>query len=157
MVVLGIDPGIGRCGWGVITHERGKSKVLGFGLIGTSPRVEAPQRLVAIKEELAAIIDKYHPHVVGVEELFFGTNTKTAFSVGEARGVIVETIASRKIQMHSFTPLQVKLAVTGYGKADKEQVGTMIKMLLGLTEVPKPDDVADALAVALATAVTKRF
>lgn len=157
MVVLGIDPGIGRCGWGVINHERGKSKVLGFGLIGTSPRVEPPQRLLALKEDLYAILDKYKPHIAGVEELFFGTNTKTAFVVGEARGVIVATIAARKIPMHSFTPLQVKLAVTGYGKADKEQVGTMIKMLLGLKEVPKPDDVADALAVALAAAVTKKF
>jgi crossover junction endodeoxyribonuclease RuvC len=157
MIVLGIDPGIGRCGWGVISHEKGKSHAIAFGCIGTSPRVEPPQRLLALREDLVKILDKYKPEVVGVEELFFGTNTKTAFVVGEARGVIVEVIASRKIPMHSFNPLQVKLAVTGYGKADKTQIGTMIKMLLGLKEVPKPDDTADALAVALATAVTKKY
>lgn len=157
MIVLGVDPGIGRTGWGVIEVISSKCKVKSFGCIETLSTEELPQRLIQIKQEIARIIKKYKPARAGVEELFFNTNTKTAMSVGQARGVIIETLAERNIPVESYTPLQVKLAVTGYGKAEKAQVGVMIKMLLGLSEVPKPDDTADALAIALTCAFTKKF
>lgn len=157
MIILGIDPGYARTGWGVIHHDRGKTKAIEYGCIETAAHIELSHRLLVLKEELEKILRKHKPDMAGVEELYFGTNTKTALSVGQARGVVISSLAEHKIPVHSFNPLQIKLAITGYGKADKGQVGTMIRMFLGLAQIPTPDDTADALAVALACAFTKKY
>lgn len=157
MVILGIDPGIARMGWGVISYINRKTKPIEYGCFETSEKGPMAYRLTSLRQELIRIIEKHKPVRAGIETLFFGANTKTAMTVGQARGVIVEALAEKGVIADSYTPLQIKLAVTGYGKADKNQVGTMIKMLLGLEEVPKPDDTADALAVALTCAHTKKY
>jgi crossover junction endodeoxyribonuclease RuvC len=157
MVVLGIDPGIGRTGWGVISYINGKAKALDYGCFETAAHGPLTYRLTSLRQEIVRIIEKYKPLRAGIEAIYFNTNTKTAMTVGQARGVIIETLAEKNVLVDSYTPQQIKLAVTGYGKADKNQVGAMIKMLLGLKEVPTPDDTADALAIALTCAVTKRY
>lgn len=158
MVILGIDPGIGRTGWGIIEPiQNSKFRVQNFGCIETEAGLPIERRLQTIREELIRIIKKYKPDILGIEELFFNTNAKTALIVGQARGVVIVTAAELGLDVYSFTPLQVKTAVTGYGRAEKDQMGKMVKMLLNLPEIPKPDDTADALAVALACAFTKKF
>ena len=149
MRILGIDPGIARCGWGVIEVKSSDFKVQSYGCIETDSKVDIPKRLLTIYQELINLIDTYKPDAVIVEELFFNTNSKTAFIVGQARGVILLSAAQRGLESFTYTPLQVKLAVTGYGRAEKSQIGQMVKMILHLESIPKPDDVADALAVAL--------
>ncbi len=150
MILLGIDPGIGRMGWGVIEARGSSVKALGFGCFETDSKTILPQRLVLLRREVLRIIDKYSPEMVGVEDLFFNTNAKTAMIVGQARGVVIEALAGRNVTIISMTPPEIKVAVTGSGKADKTQVGKMVKMLLGLASVPKPDDTTDALAIAIA-------
>lgn len=157
MIILGIDPGIGRTGWGVVEYLGGKAKTLDFGCFETTNKTPLPQRLVLLKKEIDRLIKKHKPTVLGVEELFFNTNAKTAMIVGQARGVVIETCAEAGLEVLSFTPPQVKSAITGYGKADKEQVGKMVKMILSLKSVPKPDDTADALAIAVACGVSYRL
>jgi crossover junction endodeoxyribonuclease RuvC len=157
MRILGIDPGIGRCGWGVIEAQNSKYKAQGFGCIETSPKRAIPERLKEIYQEVSKIIKTYKPDALAIEELFFNTNAKTAFVVGQARGVILLAAAQNKLQIAIYTPLQVKLALTGYGHAEKSQVGKMVKSLLALKEVPKPDDTADALAIALTFAFSNKF
>lgn len=158
MRILGIDPGIGRMGWGVIERVTNSSfKVFGFGCVETQPNSDIPGRLYAIYDEVCRIIDEYQPGALAIEDLFFAKNAKTAFSVGQARGVILLAGSQKNLSISVYTPLQVKSAVTGYGKAEKKQVGQMVKLLLHLKEIPKPDDTADALAVALTEAVTKKF
>jgi len=157
MVILGVDPGIGRMGWGVISYTNGKTKTIDYGCFETSASGPLEYRLTSLRQEMERLIEKYKPLRAGIESIFFNTNTKTAMTVGQARGVIIETLAEKGVMVDSYTPLQVKLAITGYGKADKAQLGVMIKMLLGLDEIPKPDDTADALAIALACAFTKKF
>lgn len=156
MVILGIDPGIGRTGWGIIEKEGSKVKDLGHGCIETAAGLPIEKRLQIIREELVRIIKKYKPEKLGIEELFFNTNAKTALIVGQARGVVIVTAADLGLEVFSYTPLQVKTAVTGYGRAEKEQMGKMVKMLLGLPSIPRPDDVADALACALACAFSNK-
>ncbi len=150
MILLGIDPGIGRMGWGVIETRGSSVKALGFGCFETDSKTNLPQRLVLLRREVLRIVDRYSPEMVGVEDLFFNTNAKTAMIVGQARGVVIEALAGQGITVISMTPPEIKVAVTGSGKADKTQVGKMVKMLLGLSSVPKPDDTADALAIAIA-------
>lgn len=157
MRILGIDPGIGRCGWGVIDAQLSKYKALEFGCIETSPKKEIPERLKEIYAEVSKIIKTYKPDALSIEELFFNTNAKTAFVVGQARGVILLTAAQSNLKIAIYTPLQVKMALTGYGHAEKSQVGKMVKSLLSLKEVPKPDDTADALAIALTFAFSNKF
>jgi crossover junction endodeoxyribonuclease RuvC len=157
MRILGIDPGIGRCGWGVVDAKNSKYKALDFGCIETSPKKEIPDRLQEIYEELSKLIKTYKPDVLSIEELFFNTNAKTAFVVGQARGVILLAAAQNNLEIAIYTPLQVKMALTGYGHAEKSQVGKMVKSLLSLKEVPKPDDTADALAIALTFAFSNRL
>jgi crossover junction endodeoxyribonuclease RuvC len=152
MRILGIDPGIADTGWGVIENNKGKLKCLAYGSIKTSSKKELPERLVELNQELNNIIKEYKPKIVGVEELFFCKNVKTALTVGHARGVILLTLKQNKLNPHEYTPLQIKQAVTSYGKADKGQVQGMVKVMLNLKEIPKPDDAADALAVAICTA-----
>ena len=153
MVILGIDPGIGRTGWGIIekTHN---SKLIthSYGCIETAAGLPIERRLQIIRSELVQIIKKHKPTQLGIEELFFNTNAKTALIVGHARGVVIVTAADLGLEVFSYTPLQVKTAVTGYGRAEKDQMGKMVKILLNLKEIPRPDDTVDALACALACA-----
>lgn len=166
MKILGIDPGIARMGWGTIevessTHSSLRSsgrefKVQNYGCIETAPKLAVEQRLNQIHQSLIKIIEEYRPEAMAVEELFFNTNAKTAFVVGQARGVILLTGAQKKIPVFIYTPLQVKVALTGYGRAEKPQVGQMVKTILKLKEIPKPDDTADALAIALCHAFSHK-
>ena len=155
--ILGIDPGIARCGWGIITINSSQLTVNNFGCVETKVGEAVEKRLLVIYKEIKKIISKYKPDALAVEELFFNTNAKTAFVVGEARGVVLLTAGEKNIPVGIYTPLQVKMAITGYGRAEKTQIGQMVKTLLKLKEIPKPDDVTDALAVALTHAFTKRF
>ncbi len=157
MKVLGIDPGIARCGWGVIEIQNSEFRIQNYGCVETKAGELAEKRLLVIYKEIMKLILKYKPDAIAVEELFFNTNAKTAFIVGQARGVILLSAAQKNIPIATYTPLQVKMAITGYGRAEKNQIGQMIKTLLKLKEIPKPDDVTDALAVALTHAFTKKF
>lgn len=165
MKILGIDPGYARVGWAVVESQNAtlrrrsgqELKMQNCGCIETSKNTASQKRLVDVYEQVCVLIKKYKPDNVAVEELFFTTNAKTAFKVGEARGVIILAAAGKKIPVFSYTPLQVKIAVTGYGKADKAQVGRMIRTILQLKDIPKLDDTADAIAVALTHAFTAKF
>jgi crossover junction endodeoxyribonuclease RuvC len=149
MRVLGVDPGIARTGWGIIGLKNSIFKVQDFGCIETHPSSRLEERLDQIHHDISKIIDKYSPDELAIEELFWGSNAKTAFVVGQARGVILLAGAQKKIPVKIYTPLQVKIAVSGYGRAEKNQVGRMVKTILKLSEMPKPDDTTDALAVGL--------
>jgi crossover junction endodeoxyribonuclease RuvC len=157
MVILGIDPGFARVGWAVLRTEGSKLRIWNCGCIETSKNEELQERLVLVYEQICALIKKYKPEILAIEDLFFTTNAKTAFKVGEARGVIILAATLKKIPLFSYTPLQVKIAVTGYGKADKDQVGRMVKAILKLQEMPRLDDTVDAIAVALTHSFTKTF
>jgi len=157
MKILGVDPGIARTGWGVIEVQSAKCKVQNYGCVETSSNLASEQRLKHIYGSILSIIKKNKPDALAVEELFFNTNTKTAFVVGQARGVVLLAAAEKNVSVAIYTPLQVKVAVTGYGRAEKAQIGQMVKTILKLKDIPKPDDVADALAVALTHAFSKKF
>lgn len=148
MIILGIDPGVQRMGYGLINHEGGKYSVLDFGLVSVGESKKHGESLFLLRGALSEIFLKFKPDLVAVEKLFFSKNIKTAMKVGEARGVVILTATESNVPIIELTPNEVKVAVAGYGRADKRQVQRMIKVLLGLGEVPKPDDVADALAVA---------
>lgn len=156
MIILGIDPGIARVGWAIVERQGSNFKSQKYGCFETSSKREHSQRLVDIHAFISELIKKHNPDSLAIEELFFNKNTKTAFVVGQARGAIILASAQKKIPVFVYTPLQVKSAVTGYGKAEKAQVGKMVKTILKLSEIPKPDDTADALAVALTHAFTQR-
>lgn len=149
MRILGIDPGTATTGWGVIKLESGKLKAEGCGCILTPAKQNQAVRLAHIYAELSAIIKKEKPDVVAIEKLFFINNIKTAMTVGEARGVCLLVAQQAGKTIFEYTPLQVKQALTGYGKAEKKQIQMMVKMVLKLKEIPKPDDMADALAIAI--------
>ncbi len=149
MVILGIDPGLAIVGWGVIDYAGGRFKTLGYGSIQTPAGLRTEERLARIYRELNEIIDHYNPSEMAVEELFFNTNVTTGIRVAEARGVILLCGEQKGIRMAEYTPMQVKQAVVGYGKAEKKQVIMMVTKLLGLPAPPKPDDTADALAIAV--------
>jgi crossover junction endodeoxyribonuclease RuvC len=149
MIILGIDPGTATTGFGVIDFTKNKITSIGYGCILTDPKRSDSQRLVDIYEQLTLLIKKYKPDAISVETLFFCKNQKTVMTVSQSRGVILLTSHLSKTPIFEYTPLQVKMAVTGYGKAEKKQVQKMIKTILGLDEVPRPDDVADALSVAI--------
>lgn len=151
MVILGLDPGTATTGYGVISAA-GKSstiKILDFGVISTRPLVPMPERLFQIHKELSRLINKFNPDVVSIEEIFFNTNDKTAVVVSEARGVLLLTCKLAKKKIYEYTPLQVKSAICGYGRAEKSQVQKMVARCLKLKSIPRPDDAADALALAL--------
>ena len=153
MTILGIDPGIADTGYGVVVqHANNKLECLDYGSIQTSSKLDLIDRLGQLHLELSEIIAKYKPDVIGVEQLFFCQNAKTAMIVGQARGVVLLTIKQNNILFREFTPLQVKQAVSTYGRASKSQVQAMVKIILNLDEIPKPDDAADALAVAICCA-----
>lgn len=147
--MLGIDPGLAITGYGLLKMEGDQYSVLDYGCVRTPAGQELPQRLLAVFEGIRSLIDQYAPGVMAVEQLFFCKNVRTAMQVGEARGAIVTAAAFYNIPVAEYTPLQIKQAVTGYGKADKKQVQQMVSLILKLAEPPTPDDAADALAVAL--------
>jgi len=148
MKILGIDPGLALTGWAILEKED-RQKLIKYGCIATSKDKPANQRLLQIYQELQTIIKKYQPQVMAVEKLFFNTNAKTAFAIGEARGVIKICGILHNIPIKEFTPLQIKNSVVGYGRADKKQVQAMVKTILQLDHIPKPDDAADAVAAAI--------
>ncbi len=151
MIILGIDPGTAIIGWGLIKKDRGL-KAIDYGCIKTSPDLSTAERLNKLYKELDSLIKKHKPGIVAVEDIFFFKNLKTAVKVSQARGVILLTIAKSKIEVAEYTPLQIKQAVACYGRADKRQVQEMVKTLLNLKEIPKPNDAADALATAICCA-----
>ena len=149
MIILGIDPGYAIVGYGVVSYENNKCTPVEFGAVTTPAKMDFDKRLVMIKEGIEEICRKHKIESASIEKLFFNTNTTTAIDVAQARGVIVCTLASLGVPVNEYTPLQVKQSVTGYGRAEKKQVQEMTRVILGLKSVPKPDDTADALALAI--------
>jgi crossover junction endodeoxyribonuclease RuvC len=149
MIILGIDPGTAICGYGVIEKEGNRFRLLDYGTVRSSSEEEPAARLHTLFLGLDRIIDKYKPKHMAVEELFFNKNVRTALVVGQARGVILLAGQLRGLSISEYTPLQVKQAVVGYGRAEKQQVQFMVKAILNMSEIPKPDDAADALAIAI--------
>jgi crossover junction endodeoxyribonuclease RuvC len=150
MITLGIDPGIATTGFGIIQEGLdGRLTSLNFGVIQTTPDLTQAERLVQLYNRIKELILLHQPDMGAVEELFFERNVRTAISVGQARGVALLAMAELKLQIGEYTPLEVKQAVVGYGKADKRQVQQMVKIILGLDVIPHPDDAADALAIAI--------
>lgn len=147
-LVLGIDPGYGRLGYAVIEVTRSKPKSVTYGVITTSPRISAPERLREIACDIRSIIAKYRPEKLVIEELFFAKSTTTALKVAEVRGVVLSLAAEAEMAIVEVKPNEVKLALTGYGKADKRQIQHMVRVVFDLKIVPKIDDAADALAIA---------
>jgi crossover junction endodeoxyribonuclease RuvC len=149
VIVLGIDPGVANTGYGVVAHERGRLVALDGGVVETRACVDAGARLAAIHQGVGELMDGYRPDAVAIEDLYFGTNARSAFAVGQARGVVVLAAGQRAIRTASYTPQQVKAAVCGSGRAAKDQVQRMVQTLLALPDLPRPDHAADALAVAI--------
>ena len=149
MRILGIDPGYAILGYGIVDIVGNKFSVVDYGAITTDPSMDMPSRLVKLFDGLTGLISAFKPDEASIEELFFNSNAKTAILVGEARGVAVLACAKGNLKINEYTPLQIKQALVGYGRADKTQVQFMVKTMLNLKEVPKPDDTADALAAAI--------
>ncbi len=145
MKILGIDPGFGTLGWAVVEHNL---NVVDYGAIETSPKLPIDQRLLEIHEKINDIIDTYGPHCVALERLFFAKNTKTALDVAKSIGVVLLTTRLKGLSYNEYTPPQVKIALTGYGRASKDQMQKMVVKIFRLKEIPRPDDAADALAIA---------
>ena len=154
MIVLGIDPGTAALGYGIVESARGRLREIDHGVLSTSPDVSLPDRLLAIHALVDELIDSHRPDVLAVERLFFSRNVQTAFGVGQARGVVLLAAAQHRVPVREATPNEVKSAIAGYGAADKEQVQRMVQMVLGMAELPRPDDAADALAIAVWAANT---
>lgn len=157
MIILGIDPGIAIVGYGFIECKGNNFKVIDYGAITTDSKTIFPERLKLVYDELSNLIQKYKPDDFAIEELFYNKNAKTVIKVGQARGVEVLAAVNQGLPIYEYTPLQIKQAVVGYGRAEKHQVQQMVKLLLNLNEIPKPDDVADALAVALTHGSSMNF
>ena len=149
MRIIGIDPGYAILGYGIVEKKGNSYKPIEYGSILTPAEMPMADRLKHLYAELTAIIEEFKPVEASVEELFFNKNTKTALLVGQARGVVLLACANKNLDIHEYTPLQIKLGVVGYGRAEKKQVQMMMKTILNLKEVPKPDDTADALAAAI--------
>lgn len=157
MIILGIDPGIAIVGYGILEVNGNRLRALDYGCIKTDANLTFPERIKTIYDSLVELINRYKPTDLAVEELFFNKNVKTAILVGQARGVEILAAVNMGLDVFEYTPLQVKQAVVGYGRAEKEQVQEMVKILLNLNEKPKPDDVADALAVAICHGLSLKF
>lgn len=149
MRIIGIDPGYAIIGFGVLEHNNSKFSVVGFGAVTTEANTPFDERLKIIYDDICCVLDRYQPEQMAIEKLFFNTNQKTAIDVAQARGIIVLAATQRGIPVFEYTPLQVKNSVVGYGRAEKKQVMEMTRQILKLSEVPKPDDTADALALAV--------
>ncbi len=157
MIILGIDPGVAIVGYSIVECKGNNFKAIDYGAITTKSEMLFPYRIKIIYDRLIQIIDKYNPVDLAIEELFFNKNVKTAIKVGQARGVEILAAVNSGLEVYEYTPLQIKQAVVGYGRADKNQVQEMVKMLLNLNEKPKPDDVSDALAVAICHGASIKF
>lgn len=160
MLALGIDPGTAICGYGLVDMTGNRLRPVHYGAVFTDKDMHPEMRLKKIYDEISALIETYRPDIMSVEQLFFNRNVTTAIAVGQARGVVLLTAADKKLPVLEFTPMQIKLAVVGTGSANKEQVTYMVQHLLNIRQKPKPDDVADALAVAICglhTAATRRW
>ena len=157
MIVLGIDPGLAIVGYGVVESDRGRVRPIDYGVINTPAGMRTPLRLQMIHKGLLSLFEKFKPDEIAVEELFFSNNKTTGIPVAEARGVILMTAINYTDRLFEYTPNQIKQAITGWGGADKRQMQEVVKQTLRLTSIPKPDDAADALAVALTHAQTNRF
>ncbi|BBB92858.1 MAG TPA: crossover junction endodeoxyribonuclease RuvC [Methylomusa anaerophila] len=151
MLALGIDPGTAICGYGLVEQSGSRLRAVTYGAVQTRSDLEAADRLLKVYEGIELLIKNYHPDIVGVEQLFFNKNVRTAMAVGQAKGVVLLAAVQNGVSVAEFTPLQVKQSVVGYGNAAKEQVIYMTQRLLNLSQKPHPDDVADALAVAICT------
>ncbi len=150
MRILGIDPGTGILGFGIIDIDaKNKAHLVDAGVIRTAVHEDTSVRLLTIYDELSSIIKEFNPRVMAVEKLFFAQNVTTAMTVAQARGVVLLLGKQHNMELHEYTPLQIKQALTGYGRADKKQIQEMVRVILGLKEIPKPDDCADALATAI--------
>ncbi len=149
MIILGIDPGFAIVGYGVLEYQNNKFKVLAYGAITTDAKTPMYDRFLSIYDDLNKVIETYKPDFMAIEELFFNTNRTTAINVAQARGILLLAALKHGVQVFEYTPLQVKQAVAGYGRVEKQQVQQMVKLLLNLEKVPKPDDTADALAIAI--------
>ena len=149
MIILGIDPGLATMGWGVISYDGVKPRLVDYGALITPPDMPMPQRLMSLYDGVEDLCKRYDPDDIAMEELFFCKNVTTAIAVGEARGAAMVAMRKHTNNLFEYTPMQIKQAVTGYGKADKKQVQMMVKMLLSMQEIPKPDDAADGLAIAI--------
>lgn len=152
MIVLGIDPGTANTGYGIVVREGNRLRMLDYGCVETASSLPLAERLVAIHRAVTMLLDLHTPAAVGVESLYFNRNVQTAFAVGQARGVVLLAAAQHAVPVLEYGPGEVKMAVTGYGRADKGQVQRMVQALLGLTTLPRPDHAADALAVAICAA-----
>jgi crossover junction endodeoxyribonuclease RuvC len=149
MLVLGIDPGAAITGWGLVSKEGDQLALVDYGTVRTSSDAPLPQRLQVLYRGLGQVISSREPSAVAVEKLFFNKNVRTAMTVGQARGVALLAVAEAGLPVHEYTPLEVKQAVCGYGRASKEQIQKLVQMLLGLDSIPQPDDAADAIAIAI--------
>jgi len=149
VLVLGVDPGIAITGYGLVRQKQDALEPVAYGVITTPAGLPLPQRLQQLYQELQALVDRYQPAEAAVEELFFARNARTALAVGQARGVILLALATAGVPTYEYTPLQVKQSITGYGRASKEQMQDMVRLLLQLQAIPQPDDAADALAMAI--------
>lgn len=157
MIILGFDPGLATLGYGAIKSERGKNEMLDYGVVLTPKNENLPVRLAMLEEGIRKVINQFKPDEIAVEELFFCKNVTTAINVAHARGVLLLTAVKECGRMFEYTPLQIKQSLTGYGRADKNQIQQMVKTFLRLPKIPKPDDAADALAVALTHAQTNKM
>lgn len=157
MTILGIDPGLATMGWGAISYDGVRPKIIDYGALITPPDMPMPQRLMTLYDGVEDLCKRLDPDDIAMEELFFCKNVTTAIAVGEARGAAMVAMRKHTNNLFEYTPMQIKLAVTGYGKADKRQVQQMVKMLLGLKEIPRPDDAADGLAIAITHAHSLRM
>lgn len=157
MRILGIDPGTATVGWGIIDIQGGNTKAVAFGHISTSKDSSPQKRLLEISENISTLVKKYRPEEAAVEELFFFKNQKTIIAVAQARGCILLTLENLCVSIFGYTPLEVKQALTNYGRADKSQVQLMVKAILKLSTIPQPDDAADALAIALCHASRRKM
>ena len=154
MVVLGIDPGLATLGWGVVEAGGGRQRLIAYGCILTTPEQALPERLLCIRQQMEALLTRFQPEQIAFEELFFAKNVTTALTVGAARGVAIAACAAYTDCLYEYTPMQVKQAMVGYGKAEKRQIQEMVRLLLRMEAIAKPDDAADALAIALTHAAT---
>jgi crossover junction endodeoxyribonuclease RuvC len=156
VIVLGIDPGTAALGYGIVERTGSRLREVDHGCLVTSPDLALPERLLAIHSLVDELLGLHQPHLLGIERLFFSRNVQTAFAVGQARGVVLLAAAQHGVPVREATPNEVKSAITGYGAADKEQVQRMVQLVLGMSELPRPDDAADALAIATWVANTER-
>ena len=156
-IFLGIDPGLADMGYGLVSEDCGKLTMITYGSIKTAKEEKSENRLLILEQKILEIIKEFKPDFAGIEKLFFGRNVTTGIAIGQARGVALLALAKNNLPIKEFTPLQVKQAVTGYGKADKKQVQQMVKAILKLKEIPKPDDAADALAIAICLSSCCKF